>query len=147
MGTKVIVRAPHVLLKQKVVRSHQGGAVHVQTIAGDSIKAGTELEVEADDVRGQEHKIERVSPVLVRCGNCRKEFETTMFSVEKISCPGCGGAHCKIVGEVNPPPIHQAPPPKVENRMEKRDLVEREAEKRETEKVEKEKQARILKKD
>ena len=54
---------------------------------------GSVVEVTNEQILGQEHKLEMVEAVILKCNNsgCGKKFETKAINLAYAYCPNCGG--------------------------------------------------------
>ena len=65
----------------------------VQFPTGEPAPAKTVIKTEPIRIKGQEHKLARLKPVVVVCPGCGKEFETKHVKLSDVYCPdlrGCG---------------------------------------------------------
>jgi len=94
---RFVVRDGYSFLYQTEIRDGQGN-IHSFGKA-DPVLAGGIIEIELVQAIGQEHKLERVEALTLRCNNsgCFKEFETTAFNLAYAWCPHCGGRGGDIV--------------------------------------------------
>lgn len=60
---------------------------------------GSVIEVQPEQVLGQEHKLELVEALTLKCNNsgCEKEFETKAINLAYAWCPHCGGRGGEVI--------------------------------------------------
>lgn len=95
---------------------------HIKNFIGEEPSlAGSIIDIDPAQAIGQEHKLERVDAVEMRCNNstCGKKFNTTVFNLDYAWCPHCGGRGGVLLGAAKVPRPKPEPKPEPEPEADK----------------------------